>query len=129
MPELETSHETVINEVNRFLREAKLSPAELARGAGISYHAARRLLYRGVKNRTNNAERVYRSLPGLRDKMQQSQLPAKEALYQACTVWWDGSVEHAKLIEALAQVTRNYRSSRSGPESPERDEDHTSRAE
>jgi hypothetical protein len=94
--------------LNEALRGCRLSPVQLAKRAGIDYHAARRYLRHGVANRTTGALRLCDFFAIHSDKSQKLQTPS-DRLRRVLHESWDGSEAHAKLLAKLIGSTRPFK--------------------
>lgn len=82
-------------------------PATLASACGISYHAARRMLQRGVENLTENAQKLEQHIcTSDTSAAPAAALPGQIAA--AVRETWDGTQGHADLIVAVLRGTKGF---------------------
>ena len=108
MAESQEQWAVVAGKLNEALEGCRLSASELAKRAGIDYHAARRFLRHGVTNRTTGALRLcdFFSIPSGKQKQLQTRA---DRLHRALHESWDGSDAHAKLLAKLIGSTRAFK--------------------
>lgn len=109
MQKVKIAWQSVLPLVNQKLTDYKGSPATLAHDCNIDYHAARRFLMNGLKNRNKNAGKVcsFFSIELTEtEKLQPERLHELKDLVESI---WDGSAPHAELIAELIKSTKPFR--------------------
>ena len=101
--------EAVCDELNAKLRKLDHDYISLSKAAGISYHAARRFILGGAKNRTTTAVKLcehFGIAPSETAKPQSNGLDELTALVEKV---WDGTEPHAELLAKLIKSTEHFK--------------------
>lgn len=97
-------------EYNRILAEGLVTPSDIERGCKISYDAACRIVRNGITNRTENSEKVGKYLIKIDNKFKNAKTTNKKTdtikvkLSLLLDRVWDGTEEHAELIQRLLKI-------------------------
>lgn len=100
----------ILAELNQDLRSCGLDYTQLADGAQISYHAARRYLISRQAKQFNDSAKALCVFFGIEtDKTVKLQTSPLERMSQTIHDVWDGSEPHAELIVELIKSTKPFK--------------------
>lgn len=87
------------------LRDSDLSMPALAARTGVDYHAIRRMILNGVKNRSENALTLCRffNIP-----LETAKRVSADTITAAVLANWDGTPEHGQLLMDLTRCAGEY---------------------
>lgn len=109
MQNVQRSWKAVATDANRALDECDLSAKELSDKAKIDYYAARRILHRGITNRSKSAIQVCNHFGIALGKSPKVQNDLYQLLADTIQDTWDGSEPHAELIKELIRSTKHFK--------------------
>jgi hypothetical protein len=108
MEKLQNYRGDVLEALSKCLAACELTHQELAKGSGVSYHAARRYrISKRAKNLNNSARALcdFFKIPIPETANLQTDQLAKK-MKRAIQEVWDGSEHHADLITRLIRATK-----------------------
>lgn len=107
---LQRSRDEILGDLNRCLVSCNLNFQQLAEGAKLSYHAARRYLTsRQAKNYNDSAKALCLFFGVQTEKTAKLQTEPWEWMAQTIHEVWDGSEPHAELIVELIKSTKSFK--------------------
>ena len=108
MKKVQRDWKDVVEELNKKITSCNLNPTRLSRCSGVNYHASRRFLKNGVRNKTTSSEKLCTYFDIELDKYAEVQNSELLPIIEAAEEVLDGTPIQAEFICRLIRSTKQY---------------------